>query len=296
MLPATIIQLPVAIYFYYKKKFIMKLKSFMPVSRLMYGVLFLLFSSACQKQSASPDAAYAQPESADEFNAIAAAASGSVVLVIDEESIDNGNPPNNFSEVAVNDHIASIGQRATLTYFKNNVGKTITLYTGEVGDEGWHALKTIPTSWINAGPTSNGTRNFLQAGPGLGSGEGPEVLLDKIPNVTPLRATGLKMLVGQTILAVVYDGDVSINYGPLQGNLQGANLGMVALQVISVTKRTDGSSGSLPQISVKIKNVEEAKAATLKLFSNAPVPKSSSEPFDINPPATVPAIKLVNAR
>jgi hypothetical protein len=282
--------------FKYNKKIIMKLKSIKPVSGLMYGAFFLLFFSACQKESAIPDAGYTKSESVDEFTEISAAASGSVVLVIDEESIDNGNPPNNFSEVAVNDHIARIGQRATLTYFKNNIGKTITLYTGDVGDEGWHALKTIPTSWINAGPTNNGTRNYLQAGPGLGSGEGPEVLLDKIPNVTPLRATGLKMLIGQTILAVVYDGDVSINYGPLQGNLQGANNGMVALEVLSVTKRTDGSSGSLPKVSVKIKNVEQAKAATLKLFSNAPVPKSSSEPFDINPPASVPAIKLVNAR
>jgi hypothetical protein len=82
----------------------------------------------------------------------------------------------------------------------------------------------------------------------------------------------------------------------MSGNLQGANLGVVALEVLSVTKRTDGSSGSLPKISVKIKDVEAAKAAQLKLFANAPIPKSSSEPFDINPPATTPAIRLVNAR
>jgi hypothetical protein len=274
----------------------MKLKSFTHVSGLMYGTLFLLLFSACQKESVNPDTGYAEPLSTEEASEATTAAGGSVLLVIDEESIDNGNEPNNFSEFAVNDHIADIGQRQTLNYFKNNVGKTITLYTGEVGDEGWHALKTIPTSWINAGPTGKGSTNFIQAGPGLGSGEGPEVLLDKIPNVTPLRARGLKMLIGQTILAVVYDGDVSINYGPLNGNLQGANLGMVALEVISVTKRTDGSSGSLPKVSVKIKSVDEAKAAQIKLFSNAPVPKSSSEPYDINPPATVAAIKLVNAR
>lgn len=261
------------------------------------AVSFLMLSFAsCQKDAAYPDTNAEATATGDDIISATDAATGSVFLVIDEESIDNGNPPNNFSSTAVNDNIAGIGQRATLAYFKNNVGKTITLYSGEVGDEGWHALKTIPTSWINAGPTSNGARNYLQAGPGLGSGESPEVRLDKIPNVTPLRARGLKMLIGQTILAVVYDGDVSINYGPLQGNLQGANLGLVALEVLNVTKRTDGSSGSLPKISVRIKDVEAAKAATLKLFSNAPVPKSSSEPFDINPPAVVPAIKLVDAR
>lgn len=223
--------------------------------------------------------------------------SGSIVLVIDEESIDNGNPPNDFSETDVNDQLARVGLRQTLRYFRDNVGKTVELYTGEVGDEGWHALKTIPNTWISAGLTGNGTRNFLQAGPGLGGGEdGPEVLLDKIPNVTPLRARGLKMLTGRTVLAVVYDGDVSINYGPLSGNLQGANLGLVALEVLDVRRRTDGSSGSLPRVSVRIKAVDAAMNAPLKLFSNAPVPRSSSEPFDVNPPASIPGITLADAR
>ncbi|MBP6687141.1 MAG: hypothetical protein KA160_04715, partial [Lacibacter sp.] len=127
----------------------------------------------------------------------------SVFLVIDEESIDNGNEPNNFSETDVNDQIARIGQRQILRYFKDNIGKTITLFSGEVGDEGWHALKTIPSTWKTAGPTTYGTRNFLIASPGLGGGNDPEKYLDNIPNVTPLRATGLKMLIGQTVLAVV---------------------------------------------------------------------------------------------
>jgi hypothetical protein len=184
----------------------MKLTVIKPFTKVILGSFFLLSFAACQKNGVTPDtddaAGYAATE---EATTATDATGGSVFLVIDEESIDNGNPPNNFSDVQVNDNIAAIGQRATLDYFKNNVGSTITLYSGEVGDEGWHALKTIPTSWINAGPTGNGARNFLAAGPGLGSGEGPEVLLDKIPNVTPLRARGLKMLVGQTILAVVYE-------------------------------------------------------------------------------------------
>lgn len=221
----------------------------------------------------------------------------SVFLVIDEESIDNGNPPNNFSSTAVNDNLAEVGVRKTLKYFKDNIGKTITLYTGEVGDEGWFALKKIPSSWKSAGPTDNGVRNFLQAGPGLGGGEdNKEVLLDKIPDVTPLRAKGLKMLTGKVILAVVYDGDVSINYGPLNGNLMGANLGLVALEVLDVKKRTDGSSGSLPKVSVRIVSVEAARSASLKLFSNAPIPRSSSEPYDINPPTDIPAINLTDAQ
>lgn len=219
-----------------------------------------------------------------------------VFLVIDEESIDNGNEPNDFSDTDVNDQLAEVGLRDALSYFQKNVGKTIDLYTGQVGDEGWHALKTIPNSWKNAGPTDNGSKNFIAAGPGLGGGEDDkEVLLDKIPDVTPLRATGLKMLIGKTVLAIVYDGDVSINYSPLNGSLQGENLGLVAFDVVEVTERTDGSTSSLPRVTIKIRSVDSALSASLVLFANAPVPQSSSEPFDIAPPATVPAAQFVPA-
>lgn len=221
-----------------------------------------------------------------------------VLLVIDEKSIDNGNEPNDFSETDVNDQLAEVGLRLPLKYFQENVGKTIALYTGQVGDEGWHALKIIPDTWISAGPTGNGAQNYLAAGPGLGAknpDDDREVLLDKIPDVTPLRATGLSMLVGQTVLAVVYDSDVSTNYSPLNASLMGANLGVVAFDVLEVTERTDGSSSSLPRVNIRIRDVTEVAALPLHLFANAPVPKSSSEPFDIRPPATVPAIELAPA-
>ena len=59
---------------------------------------------------------------------------------------------------------------------------------------------------------------------GLGGPPDPESLLDKIDDVTPLRADGLAMLVGHTLCAVVYDNDISINYlaSPTNGNLMGA--------------------------------------------------------------------------
>ena len=220
-----------------------------------------------------------------------------VFLLIDDDSIDNGNEPNNFSDTDVNDNIADIGQRSPLKYFRENLGKTIVLYTGQVGDEGWFAPKTIPGSWISAGPNNNGLQNYLTPGPGLGaSGDDREVLLDEIPNVIPLRATGLKMLEGETVYAVVYDSDVSINYDPIEGNLQGANLGVVAFDVLNVTKRTDGSSSDLPRVSIRIRNATEISNMTLSLFSNAPVPTSSSEPFDIDPPANVPSVELTTAQ
>lgn len=214
---------------------------------------------------------------------------GAVFLLIDEESIDNGNEPNNFSELDVNDRIAEVGLRRPLPYFAKNVGKNIVLYTGEVGDEGWFAPKTTPTSWKNVGPTNNGTLNFFA---GMIKSED---LLDKVPNVTPLRATGLSMLKGATVYAVVFDSDISMNYDPLNGSLKGANLGVVALTVLKVEKRTNGSSSSLPKVTVRIESVDKVSKLPLSLFSNAPIPKSSSEPMDITPPATYSAPKFVAA-
>ena len=214
-----------------------------------------------------------------------------VFVLIDDESIDNGNEPNDFSETDVNDDISEVGQREVLEFFNDNIGEEITLYTGQTGDEGWFVIKEIPVSWDDAGPNENGARNFLEAGPGLGE-DGSEDLLDEIPDVTPLRATGLAMLTGQTIIAVVFDSDISINYDPLVGNLQGENLGVVAFEVLNVSERTDGSDSDLPSVNIRILDYTEVEALELNLFSNAPVPESSSEPEDTVPPATIPDIEL----
>ncbi|MFO7721011.1 MAG: hypothetical protein R6W85_11285 [Gillisia sp.] len=218
-------------------------------------------------------------------------ATTAVFLVIDEESIDNGNEPNNFSESDVNDNLAEIGLRQTLRFFRDNIGEEIVLYTGQVGDEGWFALKTIPNSWINAGPTGSGLRNFLLAGPGLGGNEDDD-LLDEVNDVIPLRAKGLAMLTGQTVIALVYDSDISINYDPIEGNLQGENLGVVAFKVLSVARRINGSDSDLPSVRIKILNADEIKELKLNLFSNVPIPESSSEPEDTVPPSSIPAIEL----
>ncbi|MCP4006309.1 MAG: hypothetical protein GY725_19180 [bacterium] len=105
----------------------------------------------------------------------------------------------------MNDDIADLARRNELRFFDQNEGLTITLHTGEVGDEGWFAPKVISDSWAAAGPTNDGLGNFLGlpstsfphgVGPGLGTSNDPEVLLDEIPDVTPLRATGLSQLIG----------------------------------------------------------------------------------------------------
>ncbi len=264
----------------------------MKTVKLIFSAMVLLSMGlvSCQKDDTD----------LDNVNAVGVAFTGgsesAIFLAIDEESIDNGSQPNNFSDVDVNDQQAEVGFRRSLSFFQKNIGRTVDLFTGQVGDEGWYAFKNIPNSWISAGPTANGTANYIAAGPGLGGGsDNKEVLLYKIANVTPLRATGLSMLVGQTVFAVVYDGDISTNYSPLNANLMGANLGLVALDVLSVTARQDASSSSLPRVSVRIRDINSFNSSALRLFSNAPVPTSSSEPFDITPTTNPQAVITVAA-
>ncbi|MFP6582948.1 MAG: hypothetical protein VCD00_10400 [Candidatus Hydrogenedentota bacterium] len=223
--------------------------------------------------------------STDSFT-LSAVCGGCTLLLIDEDAIDNGLPPNYFSDVDVNDQFAEIGVRDVLKYFAEHVGETIKLHSGTVGDEGFFALTQIPSSWDAAGPTSDGARNFRMAGPGLGSYDSNgdrESLLDKIPGVTPLRATGLKMLEGQTICAVVYDSDISINYDPLDGSLKGANLGIVAFEVLQVKRLRGHSSGSLPEVTIRILDASNVFQEVPELFTDAPQPTSSSEPYDTRP-------------
>lgn len=263
-------------------------------SKIVSLALVTVLAASCQKDNV-PEPEFNAP---DREPSMSVASGNAILLAIDQSSIANDLEPNYFSDVQVNDHIARLGLRATLPYFRANVGKVINLYTGEVGDEGWFAIKTIPASWKSAGPSPLGSQNYINAANGLGTGNDPEAFLDKVPNITPLRARGLSMLTGKKVLAVVYDSDISVNYNNngLDGSLKGANLGLVALTVQKVTLRRNGSSGSLPVVQVKIENVDAAKKTSIQLFSNAPKPSSSSIPYDIRPASTIPVIKLTTAQ
>jgi hypothetical protein len=198
--------------------------------------------------------------------------SPTIFLLIDEDSIDNGSPPNFFSDVDVNDQIAGLGLRDELPYFAANVSETIELHTGQVGDEGWFAVMTIPDSWGDAGPTDDGLHNFLGinniVGPGLGTGTDPEALLDKIPDVVPLGYAALEVLEGETICGLVYDGDISVNYEPANGSLKGATLGIVGFQVVSMEPLSE-SSPTLPKATITILDANQVCGGPLALFTEA---------------------------
>ena len=214
---------------------------------------------------------------------------GTHLLVLDEDAIDDGCSINRFSRRDVNDANAAVGLRSVLPWFAAHPGQELVLPSGEVGDEGWFALKTIRVAWRNAGPDKeDGLRNYLEAGPGLGSPDAKgnrESLLDKVPEVTPLRATGLARLEGKSVCAVVMDGDVRINYSPLTGTLKGPNLGKVAFQVLSVGSASRHSDSRLPEVKVRILDAEAVCGDVVTPFLDAPSINSSCAPRDVEPPS-----------
>ena len=227
-------------------------------------------------------------------SAAPADAGAAVLMVVDDDGITHGAEPTFFTEFDVNADSARKDQRTTLPYFAANVGREIELWSGSVGDEAFHVLPAIPASWRTAGPTAIGARNFVLAGPGLGGNDNDD-LLDKVGNAVPLRATGLAMLRGVPICAVVLKGDVGMNYGPRYGSLKGEALGLAAFEIVSVVRRRNGSSTDLPRVTIRIRNTESTCGGALALLANAPAPRSSSSPTDLAPPTTVPTPSLVVA-
>lgn len=208
---------------------------------------------------------------------LASAHESSLFLIIDEDSIGNGVKA--IEEIAeslgvdaselVNDDIADPGVRVPLAIPKGTmigkgspIGTNAALASGEIGDEGWFALRTIPSSWDSAGP-DDGLRNFVNAAPGLGTGNDPEQFLDKIPDVTPLRTADLRQLVGQPVCALVFESDVSINEDPLEGSLKGANLGLIAFDVVAIGSPDDEV---LPDVTIRIRDTRAICDGELELF------------------------------
>lgn len=209
-----------------------------------------------------------------------------VLIVLDKNAIDKGVSPNNFSESDVNQDRIDYDERSELRYFASRAGSTVTLYSGKVGSEGWYAFRSVPSTWTSAGPTTSGLRNFRLAGPGLGSPNRSgdrEALLDKVPNLVPLRATGLEQLVGRTVCGVVMESTASVNYGGTVATaIKGKYRGIVAFTVSSL-RRSTVSSDALPIMTVRVVDADAACGATLLTLSSAPSPSSSSSPFDVVP-------------
>ena len=190
-----------------------------------------------------------------------------VLVVLDKDAIDYGPPPHLLPEDAVNPDVAGIGVRDGLPYFQSHVDSQVVLSSGQAGNDGWFALRSAPAIWDSSEGAGDGLKNFAIAGPGLGSPDDNgdrESLLTDVPDVVPIRADGLEMLVGRTVCAVVYSGDVT---AAATANLQGPTLGRIAFSIVSLVPADDPAH---PQIQVQIADWSQSCGGDMVPFADAP--------------------------
>jgi hypothetical protein len=202
---------------------------------------------------------------------VAAQTASPVVLLLDQDAIAPEKPPNSFLPTGVNATIAAVGVRDFLPLFDGKAGQSLVLPGGEVGHEGWFALKSTPVTWNSSLLSRDGLQNFILASAGLGSPDqngDRRSLLDGVSNVTPLRAAGLLMVIGQRVCALVYSGDIPWT-ATTTTSLQGANLGLVAFTVVSLI---GGNALTLPSVVVRLLDPTSTCSEPLTAFVNAPNP------------------------
>lgn len=197
--------------------------------------------------------------------AVASSAGAQTFLLVDEDSLDNGmaaieaiafNPPfcggpaggPGNPGVCVNDDIADPGERTALFTRPNDVTPLsgLVLPTGQVGDEGlfWFTMPD-PQQSLQNGAMFTKQEFFTATGAAA-----DENNLDKIAGVMPLTAADIEGLLGDTICAVVFDGDISADLAGGHASLKGATMGVIAFEVRAVTPDPAGSR--LPLITVDV--------------------------------------------
>jgi hypothetical protein len=189
--------------------------------------------------------------------------SGSVV-VLGEQALDNGHSQviaagqrlGVPADVLTNDNNTVLVGNPWLVWSERFAGDVVTLPMGLPGGEGMFTLpNTLP--WPLA--------SFV-------AGTLSQPQLDNIPGVTAIGNRDLAAMVGQTFVAVVYDGSIGINYQPLLANLQGGRCGRFAFTVLDVllpgTISESNSSTSLYDLVV-------APMAAPTAFQRAPRPESA---------------------
>ena len=143
-----------------------------------------------------------------------------------------------------------------------------------MGNDGWFAIRNVPSSWESEPGAGDGLENFWLAGPGLGSPDedgSRTSLLDDVADVVPLRGSGVGALMGRTVCAIVYDHDVAVAAGtPAHANLSGSNLGVAAFEVVNVE-----ASGEWPSVTIKILSAKETCSGSLTPFAEAPDPSAA---------------------
>lgn len=165
--------------------------------------------------------------------------SSSCILLMDEDSIDNDIPSiiqaaqsKGISvDALINKNNPTQQGNPALLWNTSYSGDTVTIPTGQTGDEGVFSLPQI----LNGKNGSLSLNDFL-------AGNEPQADLDEVQNVQPLGNAQLNGLAGKSCTAIVYDSDISINVAPLQANLQGARLGQFKFTVQAVAPSSELSN------------------------------------------------------
>src|SRR5437867_3051308 len=205
---------------------------------------------------------------------LAAQDQSSVLVILDQNSVDVGPPPHEVPAELANIAIAGPGVREELPYFAARTGQRAILRGGAVNNSGWFAMRAAPESWDSEPGAHDGLQNFAMAGAGVGSPDASgdrESQLRLIGDVVPLEAAALGMLVGQQVCGVIYNREITvITENPTE--LTGPTLGILAFKVVRLIEPE--SITALPNVEVEIVEAHEVCHGPLTAFADAPNPGS----------------------
>ncbi len=91
---------------------------------------------------------------------IDAQSQSAVLMLIDEDSIDNDQAPDSWTVQDVNGQIAQLGLRDPLPWFVGKDSTHIMLHSGQAGDGGWFALRSVPSNWTSEDGATPGLKNL----------------------------------------------------------------------------------------------------------------------------------------
>jgi hypothetical protein len=194
----------------------------------------------------------------------ARAQSAPVLLLLDQNAIAANQTPNMFAPVDINATIAAVGVRDPLPFFMKHEGQNIVLPGGPAGHEGWFAPATMSSTWNTASGANDAPQNFILAGPGLGSPDASAsrtTLLGNVQSLSPLGASRLQALVGRTVCAVVFSGEIP--WTSTGTSLKTGTLGTAAFSIVSVT----GTDATRPSVTVFIVDFDDNCGGALSLVS-----------------------------
>ena len=196
--------------------------------------------------------------------AVTQAQTAPMLVLMDQNAIAANQAPNMFAASDINQTIAGAGVRDELPAFVRLRGQVLTLPGGVTAHEGWFAPTAMPSNWASTSGANDATRNFLLAGAGLGSPDATgnrTSLLGSVAGLKPLHVTQMQSLVGVSVCAVVFAGEIPWNQNGT--SLKGGTLGILAFSIVSVS----ATSGGAFSIRAKVIDADSTCAGSLALAS-----------------------------